>query len=56
MDHFPVCSWLRVVTVFIKCKASLLTKEWDDEARDASLCHMLTETMARVCKSDLVDV
>ena len=45
------------------CAAGLLrtskcSKNWDDEVRDASLCHMLAETMARVwarsCRGRLV--
>ena len=49
-----MCGWLRVATAFIKHQANALTKNWDNEVRDASLCCMLTETMARVCKSDPV--
>ena len=54
VGHFTVCSWLRVATAFIKRRANVLTKNWDDEVRNASLYHMLVETTARVCKSDSV--
>ena len=49
-----MCGWLKVATAFIKHQTSALTKNWDDEVRDASLSRMLLETMARVCESDPV--
>ena len=54
VGHFPVCSWLRVATAFIKHQTSVPTKNWDNEVRDASLCHMLMETTARVWELDPV--
>ena len=38
----------------MKCQASVLTKNWDEEVRDASLHCMLAETMAGVCELDPV--
>ena len=49
-----MCGWFRVAIKFIKHQASALTKEWDNEVRDASLCCTLMETMATVCKLDPV--
>lgn len=51
-SHLPVCGWLRVATSYIKRRANAASSSWDDEITDPSLLAMLTETLARVRKSD----
>ena len=53
LGHLPVCGWLRVAASTRKCWASIVTKGWDDETADTLLVRMMTETTARVKKSDL---
>ena len=53
VGHSPLCGKLRLATVS-KHQASVVTKRWDDEVRDAYLYHMLAETMTRVCEEDPV--
>ena len=45
VGHFPVCGWLRMAVAFIKRLATAVTKSWDDRIKNASLCHILTETL-----------
>ena len=52
VGHSPVCGWLRVAVAFIKRLAMLVTKGWDDRIRDASLCHILAETLTRLWEAD----
>lgn len=47
MGHLLVCGWLRVVTVFIKCRATAVIAGWDDEVKN-----MITELVARICHND----
>ena len=47
VGHLPVCKRLQVATSIIKCRASTLTKGWDDHIDDIQLKNMLTETMTR---------
>ena len=54
VDHFPVCSWLRVVAAAIKRRVTSVTSGWDDEVRDVTLRCMITETMERVIQDDPV--
>ena len=41
-----------MVASTIKCRASMVTKGWDDETTNTLLVCMLTETIVRVKKSD----
>ena len=52
MGHLPVCRWLCVVASTIKCRASIVTKVWDDETTNTLLVCIVTETIARLKKSD----
>ena len=40
---------------FIKRLASAVTKGWDDKIKNASLCHILAETLTRVREADPVE-
>ena len=51
---FPVCGWLRVAVAFIKRLATAVTKGWDDRIKNASLYHILAETLTRVQEADPV--
>ena len=52
MGHLPVCGWLHVVASTIKCRASTVIKGWDNKTTDTLLVHMVTETIARVKRSN----
>ena len=54
VDHFPICGWLRVTVGFIKRLATAVTKGRDDRIKNASLCHILAETLTRVQEGDPV--
>ena len=54
VGHFPVCGWLKVAVAFIKRLATAVTKGWDDRIKNASLCHILAETLTRVREVDPV--
>ena len=54
VGHFPVCGWLRVACSILKRRASAVTKGWDDEAKDAPLHRMVTETLDSVQQYDPV--
>ena len=54
VGHFPVYGWLRVVVPFIKRLATAVTKGWDDRIKNASLCHILAETLTRVREANPV--
>ena len=54
VGHFPVCGWLRVAIAFIKHLATAVTKGWNDRIKNASLSHILAETLTRVQEADPV--
>ena len=54
VGHFPVCGWLRVAVAFIKRLETAVTKGWDDRIKNASLSHILAETLTRVREADPV--
>ena len=54
VGHFSICGWLRMATAFIKLKTTALSKRGDDKVEDAFL-KCITETVARVCETDLVE-
>ena len=55
VGHFPVCGWFRVAVAFIKRLATAVTKGRHDRIKNASLCHILAETLARVREADPVE-
>lgn len=34
LDHFPVCSWLRMAIAYMKRRGNMVTTGWDDETND----------------------
>ena len=47
-----MCSWLHVAYRIVKRRASLVTKGWDDEARDTVLQRIMSETINSVQQDD----
>ena len=52
VGHLPVYGWLHVACGKLKRSASLVTKGWDDEARDTVLQCMMFETVESVQQDD----
>lgn len=48
VGHLPVCRWLHVAMVVIKCRASMVTQGCDVEVTDTLLTHMVKKTPTRV--------
>lgn len=62
MGHLPICNWLRVVTAFIKHKATAVTAGCDNKVNNPPLKNMIAEIIASVhyknptCSKLCVDV
>ena len=54
VGHFSVVKLLRVAAAFIKRRAAVITKGWDDEVTDVLLTTKITEVVARVHQEDPV--
>ena len=54
VGHYPVCSWLRVATAFIKRRANDVTERWDDTIASEEIRTLLEEVALEVRKSDPV--
>lgn len=54
LGHYPVCSWLRVATAFIKRRANAVTQSWDEPIQCAQVRAFLTEMQRRVSQCDPV--
>ena len=54
LGHLPVCRWLHSAAGVIKCRASAVTKGWDNKTTDIPLACMMQGMIVHVCRDDLV--
>uniref|UniRef100_A0A5S6QUG1 Reverse transcriptase domain-containing protein n=1 Tax=Trichuris muris TaxID=70415 RepID=A0A5S6QUG1_TRIMR len=54
VGHYPVCSWLRVATAFVKRQVNSATSRWDEPIRDNMIREHLDELARVVTKNDPV--